>query len=63
MLVCILLDRHPLKWIPLCGFNGKLWWKTIKDAWCLERMHQAFDKGLMQYGMMKAVKHKEAEQA
>jgi len=34
----------------------RLWWKIIRDAWCLEVMHRAFDKGLMQYGMMTAAK-------
>jgi len=34
----------------------RLWWKTIRDAWCLEVMHRAFTGGLMQYGMMTAQK-------
>merc|ERR1712087_534956 len=33
-----------------------LWWKTIRDAWCLEVMHRAFTGGLMEYGMMTAQK-------
>lgn len=33
-----------------------LWWKVIRDAWCLEVMHRAFTKGLMEYGMMTASK-------
>ena len=33
-----------------------LWWKVVRDAWCLEVMHRAFTKGLMQYGMMTAGK-------
>jgi len=33
-----------------------LWWKVIRDAWCLEIMHRAFTDGLMQYGMMTASK-------
>merc|ERR1719393_903312 len=33
-----------------------LWWKVVRDAWCLEVMHRAFTKGLMQYGMMTAQK-------
>lgn len=33
-----------------------LWWKTLRDGITLERMHQAFSDGLMQYGMMKATK-------
>jgi MPBQ/MSBQ methyltransferase len=33
-----------------------LWWKVIRDMVTLERMHQAFSDGLMQYGMMTAKK-------
>ena len=33
-----------------------LWYKVFRDAITLERMHQAFTDGLMQYGMMTAVK-------
>jgi len=33
-----------------------LWWKVIRDAWCLEVMHRAFTNGLMEYGMMTATK-------
>jgi len=33
-----------------------LWWKVVRDAWCLEVMHRSFTKGLMQYGMMTAAK-------
>jgi MPBQ/MSBQ methyltransferase len=33
-----------------------LWWKTLRDGITLERMHQAFGDGLMEYGMMKATK-------
>ena len=25
-----------------------LWWKVIRDAWCLEVMHRAFTDGLME---------------
>ena len=38
----------------------RLWWKVIRDAWCLEVMHRAFTNGLMQYGMMTATKAKPA---
>jgi len=34
----------------------RLWWKVVRDAWCLEVMHRAFTNGLMQYGMMTATK-------
>ena len=30
--------------------------QTTREIVTLERMHQAFDSGLMRYGMMKAVK-------
>jgi len=33
-----------------------LWWKVIRDAWCLEVMHRSFTNGLMEYGMMTASK-------
>jgi MPBQ/MSBQ methyltransferase len=33
-----------------------LWWKCLRDGITLERMHQAFTNGLMQYGMMTATK-------
>ena len=33
-----------------------VWYKTMRDAWCLERMHRAFDKRLMKYGMIRATK-------
>lgn len=35
-----------------------LWWKVVRDAWCLEVMHRSFVNGLMQYGMMTASKPK-----
>jgi len=34
----------------------RLWWKVIRDAWCLEVMHRAFTNGLMEYGMFTASK-------
>ena len=34
----------------------RLWWKVVRDAWCLEVMHRAFTNGLMRYGMMTAGK-------
>ena len=33
-----------------------LWWKVVRDAWCLEIMHRAFTDGLMEYGMATARK-------
>ncbi|CAN0296887.1 unnamed protein product, partial [Phaeothamnion confervicola] len=34
------------------------WWRTVRDAWCIERMREAFTPklGLMQYGMFTAVR-------
>lgn len=43
---------NPWPWLRV----PRSYYKTIRDAWCIERMHQAFKTGLMQYGMMKAVK-------
>lgn len=48
-------------WIVIWkGFTSKLgpliWWKTIREIVTLERMHKAFDCGLMTYGMIKAKK-------
>ena len=34
----------------------RLWWKVVRDAWCLEVMHRAFTDGLMTYGMFTASK-------
>ena len=34
----------------------RVWWKTIREIVTLERMHRAFDCGLMTYGMIKAKK-------
>lgn len=39
------------------------WYKTVRDGICLERMHRAFDRELMQYGMLKAVKKQAAAPA
>ncbi|CAM9200019.1 unnamed protein product [Heterosigma akashiwo] len=36
-----------------------LWWKTLKDCYCMEKMHRAFEKGLMTYGMFYATKKQE----
>jgi len=43
-------------WPVILKFNPVLWYKTIREIVTLERMHRAFESGLMQYGMMKAVK-------
>jgi len=48
-------------WIVIWkGFTSRMgprvWWKTIREIVTLERMHRAFDCGLMTYGMIKARK-------
>ena len=53
--------RHSI-WVGVCDpwivvFKGPVvWYRTMREIVTLERMHRAFDRGLMQYGMMKAVK-------
>lgn len=37
-------------------FKPNKYLKCLRDAYCLERMHRAFDRGLMQYGMFAATK-------
>jgi MPBQ/MSBQ methyltransferase len=34
------------------------WYKTVREIVTLERMHRAFDRGLMTYGMIKGTKAK-----
>lgn len=42
-------------WIVV--FKGPfIWYKTVREIVTLERMHRAFSDGLMEYGMIKAVK-------
>ena len=42
---------------PLPVFSRpKIWYKTLRDIICLERMRRAFGEGLMQYGMIRGVK-------
>jgi hypothetical protein len=43
-------------WFVVFKWNPKLWYKVTREIVTLERMHQAFDKGLMQYGLMRATK-------
>jgi MPBQ/MSBQ methyltransferase len=47
--------RDPRGWI----FKPKKYVKCVRDAYCLERMHRAFKRGLMEYGMLTATKKKE----
>jgi len=42
----------PLPWLK----RPTLYLKNMKDAWCLHRMSQAFQSGLMQYGLITATK-------
>lgn len=37
-------------WYVLSKLNLRIWWKVVRDIVCLERMHQAFKSGLMEYG-------------
>lgn len=37
-------------------FKPNKYLKCVRDAYCLERMHRAFKRGLMQYGMFAATK-------
>jgi MPBQ/MSBQ methyltransferase len=37
-------------------FKPNKYLKCLRDGYCLERMHRAFDRGLMQYGMFAATK-------
>eukprot|EP00977_Amphora_coffeiformis_P003225 scaffold597_cov176-Amphora_coffeaeformis.AAC.31 len=47
----------PRGWI----FKPRKYIKCFRDAYCLERMHRAFKRGLMQYGMWAATKKKQDE--
>ena len=40
----------PLPWLT----RPHLWWKCFRDAVTLERMHRAFESGLMEYGVLLA---------
>lgn len=56
--------RHSV-WVgvldPLPVFRAPgVWLKTARDIYCLERMHRAFAKGLMTYGMTRAQKERAA---
>lgn len=46
----------PRGWI----FKPKTYVKCFRDAYCLERMHRAFKRGLMEYGMWTATKKEES---
>jgi len=52
--------RHSI-WVGVYDPRGFIfkplkYYKCVRDGYCLERMHRAFDRGLMQYGMFAATK-------
>jgi MPBQ/MSBQ methyltransferase len=47
--------RDPRGWI----FKPKTYLKLFRDVYCLERMHRAFKRGLMEYGMFACEKKKQ----
>lgn len=48
----------PRGWI----FKPRKYMKCFRDAYCLERMHRAFKRGLMEYGMWTATKKTQQEE-
>lgn len=42
--------------LPVVRAGPKVWYKTVRDIVCLERFHRAMDRGLMEYGMLRATK-------
>jgi MPBQ/MSBQ methyltransferase len=43
-------------WFVMFKWNPKLWYKVTREIVTLERMHRAFDRGLMEYGLMRGTK-------
>ena len=41
---------------PVVFAGPRIWYKTIREIVTLERMHRAFDRGLMTYGLIKGRK-------
>lgn len=37
-------------WYVIFKFNPFIWWKVVREIVTLERMHRAFESGLMEYG-------------
>lgn len=37
-------------WYVIFKLNPFIWWKVVREIITLERMHQAFASGLMEYG-------------
>ena len=48
---------------PVVFAGPKIWYRTVREIVTLERMHRAFASGLMQYGMMRAVKKPSSERS
>ena len=44
---------------PVVFAGPRIWYKTIREIVTLERMHRAFDRGLMTYGLIKGRKKEE----
>jgi len=44
-------------WPVIAKLNPKIWWTVVREIVCLERMHQAFSSGLMEYGAPLWVTH------
>jgi len=42
-------------------FKPRVYVKCLRDGYCLERMHRAFDRGLMRYGMFAAKKKEDTD--
>jgi len=43
-------------WYVVAKWNPRLWYKVTREIVTLERMHRAFARGLMVYGMMRATR-------
>lgn len=52
-------------WDPwIVVFKGpKVWYSVVREIVTIERMHRAFARGLMEYGMARAVKKGGGKQA
>jgi MPBQ/MSBQ methyltransferase len=52
-------------WDPwIVVFKGpKVWYSVVREIVTIERMHRAFARGLMEYGMIRAVKRGGGTQA
>ena len=50
-------------WVVIFKFNPRIWYSVIREIVTIERMHRAFARGLMEYGMARAVKKGGSERA